>query len=188
MSMSFDKNVKAKIKNKRVEKISTLLAALFVLGGASPLLAATLNPAECDAALEFRNAPPREISFGDLMEYGSGTVTITPAGSRSATGSVVLLGGTPQAERFRIRLNISNQDVCPYDLCISVPDSTIDEGGGDQMTITNFVTSPAFPYSGLTTRGNLDINIGGDLLVNSGQTAADYSGNFNVTFSYQICP
>ena len=175
---------------KTAAKSIMLLALLCLFDSVSPLSAAT--PAECEARLNLRSTQP-DINFGDLMEYGAGTVTVTPGGARSATGGVVLLGGTVNAAVFRIRVNRSGcYGINP--LCITLPDTPL-TGPGTDMTMTNIVVDiPELSFSGtlpaqidLPERNWIDVYVGADLNVAAGQTAGDYSTTFNVTFSYFSC-
>jgi hypothetical protein len=177
-------------KTKTAGTSIMLLAVLCLFDSISPLLAAT--PAECEARLNLQSNQP-DINFGTMMEYGAGTVTVTPGGARSATGGVVLLGGTVNAARFRIRVN---QDACIQNpLCITLPDTPL-TGPGTDMPMTNIVVDiPQIPFAGtLPTQINLpertwvDVYIGADLNVNAGQAAGNYSGTFDVTFTYLNCP
>lgn len=191
MSMSFNKNVKAKIRNKSVGKSILLLTALFLIGSTTQLLAATA--AQCEARLNLQSNQP-DINFGDFMEYGAGTVTVAPGGARSATGGVVLLGGTVSAARFRIRVN---QDGCfgINPLCVSVPDTPL-TGPGTPMVMTNYmidipvlsITASLPTQIDLPDRTWVDVDLGADLPVSAGQAAGDYSAAYNVTFTYIGCP
>lgn len=168
-----------------------LLAMLYLFDSITPLLAAT--PTECEARLNLQSNQS-DINFGDMMEYGAGTVTVTPGGARSATGGVVLLGGTVNAAVFRIRVN-ENGCYGINPLCITLPDTPL-TGPGTDMTMTNIVVEiPELSFSGtlptqidLPDRNWVDVYIGADLNVAAAQTAGDYSGAFNVTFTYFNCP
>lgn len=178
-------------KTNRAGKVSALLAALLFFGYTSPLLAAT--EAQCESRLNVQATQP-DINFGDMMEYGAGTVTVTPASARSATGGVVLLGGTVSAAVFRIRVN---QNGCfnINNLCISVPDTPL-TGPGSPMAMTNYVIDiPALGIAAslptsidLPNRTWVDVYIGADLPVGAGQAAGDYSATYTATFTYLGCP
>ncbi len=178
---------------KTAGKNRVFLAGLFLVGGTTQLLAATA--AQCEAALRTR-APQPEINFGSMMEYGAGTVTVSPGGARSATGGVVLLGGTPTAARFRVRVNRSGCfGINP--LCISLPDTDLTEPGSDTMRMTNYkIDVPALGISDaalptqidLPDRTWVDVDVGANIPVSSGQTAGSYTANYTITFTYLNCP
>lgn len=168
-----------------------LLTALSLIGSTTQLLAATA--AECETRFNLQSNQS-DINFGDMMEYGAGTVTVTPGGARSATGGVVLLGGTVNAAVFRIRVN---QNGCfgINPLCVTLPDTPL-TGPGTNMTMTNVIVDiPQISFTGtlpaqidLPDRTWVNVNIGADLNVNTGQAEGNYSGAFNVTFTYLGCP
>ena len=182
---------KFKDKTKAAGKSIMLLTALFLIGSTTQLLAATA--AECEARLNLQSNQP-DINFGDMMEYGAGTVTVTPGGARSATGGVVLFGGTVNAAVFRVRVN---QNGCfgINPLCVTLPDTAL-TGPGTPMTMTNItIDIPQTGDSGtlplqidLPDRTWVNVNIGADLNVGAGQAAGDYSGSFDITVTYLGCP
>ncbi|MBE0661523.1 MAG: DUF4402 domain-containing protein [Bacteroidales bacterium] len=135
--------------------------------------------------------PPREIRVFATQELGfggfytgsaGGNVIISPTGSRSATGTVVLAGGLGQPAIFIIELlpgRLVNIMISPQTTFLTRI------AGGETMTMTigptdkgtSFVTSAGHPF-------RTPVQIGGTLHVGSiiSNPAGEYTGNFNVTF------
>jgi hypothetical protein len=134
--------------------------------------------------------PPRQIQvynaqglgFGSFYTGGTGgTVVVSPAGVRTSTGSVVLVGGMPQAAMFIVEL-------LPGRLVNIMlgPSATLTRmGGGGSMTMTigptdkgaSFVTSGGQPFRN-------PVMVGGTLFVGNtaSNPAGSYEGSFSVTF------
>ncbi len=126
----------------------------------------------------------QELAFGSFFTGSSGgTVTISPTGSRSVTGTVVDLALIPgSAAVFDLRL------VPGRVVHIAFPPSAqlIRNGGGETMTITNF-TCDKTGNSFVTTASHPFINpvqVGATLNVqnSSANPPGDYTGTFTVTF------
>ncbi len=126
----------------------------------------------------------RDLTFGTFAPGASGgEVIISPAGHRSANGTVVLLENTSyNSASFGYRVGGKHK------LRISLPLSAqlTREGGGGSMNITNFTSdwddnryetrpgSPQFYY----------VNVGATLNVKgaTGNPGGNYRGTFTVTF------
>lgn len=140
--------------------------------------------------LSFINA--EELEFGTLLAgTTAGTVIVSPAGVRTKTGGVTLVGGLVQPARFAGRGSI-NQTVL-----ISLPTatSTLRRVGGTETMTLDQLTIGSTPTAVLTTRpqafritsptGIFNFPIGGRLSVNANQVPGDYVGTFAVTLNYQ---
>lgn len=126
----------------------------------------------------------QELAFGSFFTGSSGgTVTISPSGSRSVTGTVVDLALIPgSAAVFDLRLTQGRM------VHITFPPSAqlTRIGGGETMEITNF-TSDKPGNSFVTTASHPFINpvqVGATLNVQSSSAnpPGDYTGTFTVTF------
>jgi hypothetical protein len=135
--------------------------------------------------------PPREIRVFATQELGfggfytgsaGGSVIISPSGSRSATGTVVLAGGLGQPAIFIVELLPGRL----VNIMISPQTPTLTRiAGGETMTMTigptdkgtSFVTSAGHPF-------RTPVQIGGTLHVGNivSNPAGEYTGTFNVTF------
>ena len=131
--------------------------------------------------------PPRPINVTVNQNLGFGTfyhgvlggsVSVSPAGVRSATGDVVLLvSGLYFAAIYRI--------TGPPGTVVSLlngPDVLLPGSGGGTLSLHIGNSIPASPF--VLTPGPFLVNVGGTLTV--GNSAANppgnYSGTFNITF------
>jgi hypothetical protein len=131
-----------------------------------------------------------DLDFGKVIPATvSGTVTITPAGVRTATNGIVLVGNTHQVSQFAGQ-GTNNQRVD-----ISLGANTIQiTGPGAPMTVRAFVIGST-PTAVLTTTpqrfrinsatGIFQFPIGATLDVGANQAAGKYTGTWSVTMQYQ---
>lgn len=134
--------------------------------------------------------PPRQIqvfstqalNFGEFYTGSSGgSIVISPDGIRSATGTVILMGGNYSQSVFVVEL-------IPGRMVQIVLGPTVQltrVGGGGSMEITigpadkgsSFVTTGGHPFRN-------PVNVGATLLVgdNSANPPGEYQGSFSVTF------
>jgi hypothetical protein len=131
-----------------------------------------------------------DLDFGKVIPATvAGTVTITPAGVRTATNGIVLVGNTHQVSQFAGQ-GTNNQRVD-----ISLGSNTIQiTGPGAPMTVRTFVIGST-PTAVLTTTpqrfrinsatGIFQFPIGATLDVGANQAAGKYTGTWSVTMQYQ---
>lgn len=130
-----------------------------------------------------------DMEFGTIIPGNvAGTVTLSPAGIRTATGGIVLVGNGQQAGRFagrgtflqRVRVRIT-------------PNNITLTGPGPSMTVNNVTIDPQGTllqigggpnYRILPLNGIFWFNVGGRLNVGANQPAGFYSGTFNATLDY----
>lgn len=120
-----------------------------------------------------------ELSFGQIVATPSpGAVTVTPGGSRSSSGGVVLgssAGFSPAS------FTVSGDANANY--VITLPVSTTFSAGGSSMTVDTFTSSPS--GSGILGAGGTQIlSVGATLHVGATQHSASYSGSYAVTVAY----
>jgi hypothetical protein len=120
------------------------------------------------------------LSFGKFAAGAGGTLTISPAGGRSATGGVVLVSGGSSAAQFAV----TGEPNLTY--AISLPANgtvVLVNGGGQQMAVNGFASTPTSgqlsPVGGTQT-----ISVGATLSVGANQPTGSYSGSFNVSLDY----
>ncbi len=122
------------------------------------------------------------LAFGHIIPGTGGTVTITPAGASSSTGTVVLTNQiTKSAAKFKVTGDIGNT----YTITLPVGSVNITNttgSVGETMAVGTFTKT--------TTAGALDasgqevFNVGGTLTVASGQVAGVYQGTFPISVAY----
>jgi spore coat protein U-like protein len=120
-----------------------------------------------------------DLSFGAVVPSGSaGTVTVTPASARSATGGATLAGGTAvQAGRFRV------QGQANKSYTIALPASVVVTSGANSMTVNAFTSNRASPAT-LPGGGAQNINVGATIGLGANQPAGTYANTFSVTVAY----
>jgi hypothetical protein len=127
-------------------------------------------------------AKTADLAFGNIASgTADGTVVIAVDGSRTSTGGVTLIeaGNVSNAASF---------DITGYadaSFTIEVPASIVieTEGGADQMTVNNFVSSLGAD-SVLDVNGEATLEVGATLNVSAQQAAGLYSGSFDVIVAY----
>jgi hypothetical protein len=129
------------------------------------------------------NATAQTLSFGAFYQgAGGGSITITPAGIRSATGSVVLLSlGYPySAALFEVHAHPGT--------IISIlngPDAVLSRAGGGSMLMHLGSSIPASPFvSTVNFNVIIQLTIGGTLTV--GTPAANPPGSYSGTFAITL--
>jgi Domain of unknown function (DUF4402) len=121
-----------------------------------------------------------DLSFGSaIMSATPGTVVLTPAGARSATGGVTLAsGGLVGPATF----TVSGDAAASYS--VTLPASiTLSRSGGGTLTISPVISTPSGTGT-LDGTGQQTLSVGGTLNVAANQQAGAYSGTFNVTVAY----
>jgi hypothetical protein len=145
---------------------------IFLFASAVPLISA--------AQVQVYQESP--FSFGAMiLSEAGGTVTVTPAGDRSATGGIVLLSTT---EFHPLILSVE----APYGSVIQIQFGTeqllYGENGG-QIGLTLNASDPISPFTSLATPPQrTTVYIGGTLSLGPRSTTPTgvYSGSITVTF------
>ena len=123
-----------------------------------------------------------DMNFGNVaVGTTAGTVVMTPAGARSATGGVTLPAtvGTVSAATF----NVTGTAGYTYTIAIAGAPLTV-TSGGNTMTVTAFTSSPTSPAT--LVAGNNALTVGATLNVGASQAAGIYisASTFSVTVNY----
>ena len=166
--------------------VFNLVFLFFCLGINFAAYAAKPSPTkqECDVAL--RADKVSDLSFGDFEGTNAGTVTVTPAGSRSVTG-VVPLGGTITAAQFSVYSTIDNCDA--HRVSIKLPKGANGpdlEGAGTPMSTATYTSTPSKRFNISATKNvATQVNVGATLTTNAAQASGPYTTltPFTVTFS-----
>ncbi|WP_224958811.1 DUF4402 domain-containing protein [Geomonas subterranea] len=139
-------------------------------------LALRLLTAESAIAAPTSVTRNQDFNFGKVAGGAgrAGTVTITSAGSRTYSGSVLPLGTSFSPARFTITGTVGKS------YTITLPAEFTINAGGDQMTVT--AVTPSIPLTGVIPAGGaVSFSVGGTLNVGATQRNALYSSNMNVT-------
>ncbi len=120
-----------------------------------------------------------DLNFGDVVAGGSaGTVVVTTAGVRSATGGATLANGTSVAAAA---FTVSGQGSSTYSITLPASASVI--SGANTMTVNTFTSSPN-GTGVLTAGGTQPLTVGATLNVGASQATGTYTGTFPVTVAY----
>lgn len=120
-----------------------------------------------------------DLNFGQvLIGASSGTVVITPSGSRSATGGAMLGSG---AAASSASFTVSGEALSTYS--ITLPSSITLSSGGPTMTVQAFTRTPSGTGT-LNILSRQTLTVGATLLVNAAQTSGTYTGSFLVRVDY----
>ena len=118
------------------------------------------------------------MEFGKFVAGSGGTVTVSPGGVRSASGSVVLVSSGAGAAA---QLVVSGDANLTY--AISLPAAGTLVNGANTMAVNTFTSSPS-PTGTLGAGGRQTLSVGATLNVGSNQATGSYSGAFDVTVNY----
>lgn len=137
------------------------------------ILLATITQAYALNAISI--ASNQALSFGSFAAGTGGSVTISAAGVRTASGAVTLLSSSPgQAAQFTVTTSLI---LLSYS--VTLPTSASLTGTGGAMSLTALTTSPTVLNTGLS--GQQILSVGGTLAVGSSQAAGSYSTIFPIT-------
>jgi hypothetical protein len=168
----------------KVLKIVATTAVLALLAsakaGAQQNSATTSANASATIVTAISLTKTADLNFGAVVAGGtSGTVVLTAAGARSATGGTTL-GNTAGASAAAF--TVAGQPSATY--TITLPASTtITFGGSATMTVNNFTSSPSGTGT-LSGGGSQTLSVGATLQVGASQEPGTYTGSFNVTVAY----
>ena len=137
---------------------------------------------DCKAAITAVNL--QGINFGSFDGGTGGTITIAPNGSRTSTGSVILLTGITSAAQFEVNQTLTGCEI--YPLVIKKPNhSTLTEPVGSTMKMNALTT---FPATGVTLIPGtpLIVNVGATITVAAGQAGGTYTtlAPYSITFRH----
>lgn len=147
------------------------------------MLAAVLLLALAPAGAKQTFGATKTLVFGRFVAGAGGTITVSPAGARSATGGLVLLASTPSPAGFTFT------DTAPpraNDACIitlAADNSVVLASDANQMKLSKFTSNPS--VTGVMSNGTLQISVGATLVVGANQPKGSYSGSIPVTIQYQ---
>ena len=160
---------------------AAILTTVGVFAQGNPTASATAT-ASANIIQPLEIVKTADLAFGNIASGTSeGTVVIATDGARTSTGGVTLIeaGNVSNAASFDVN------GLADASFTIEVPASIVieTEGGADQMTVDNFVSSLGAD-SVLDANGEATLNVGATLNVSAQQAAGLYSGSFDVIVAY----
>jgi hypothetical protein len=175
--------------NKYSRFTSVKLAAMaLAICGAGNVMAATASATSTSTVITpIAITNTANLSFGSIAAGATtGTVTVSPNGTRNVGGGAVAAGGTATAAQF----NVTGQTGLAYNIDFTGTSTSL-TSGADSMTFTTVsdVTASAITTgnaaSGTLTAGAQTIYVGGSLAVGANQNAGTYTGTISVAVAYQ---
>jgi hypothetical protein len=155
------------------------VAMLFAVNANGQATASANATATIIAPISITNTA--DLAFGNVAVSAitAGTVVLTPAGGRSATGGVTLpaVTGTFTAAAF----TVNGSGTSTYSITLPAS-ATLTGTPSGTMTVDTFTSTPS--GTGALTGGTQNITVGGTLNVGAAQAAGSYTGSFNVTVNY----
>lgn len=130
------------------------------------------------APIAISNTQP--LAFGKFAAGLGGSVTVSPAGARSAGGAVVLVasGGASPA-----LFSVSGDPNLTYAISLPANGTVSLAAGANTMTVSNFTSSPS-PIGQLSAGGTQTLSVGATLSVGSNQPTGNYLSSFDVFVDY----
>lgn len=121
------------------------------------------------------------LSFGRFAAGMGGSITISPSGARSASGSVVLISSAVGAAA---QFTVSGDANLIYSITLPPNGAAaLKTSSGQTMSLTNFTSSPSGTGQ-LSGQGRQAVSVGATLNVGAQQPAGAYTGVFDVTVDY----
>lgn len=162
--------------------IAALLAACSTSSFAQASASATAtSTATIVTPIAIAKASGGDMNFGNVaVGASSGTVVLTPAAGRTATGGVTLPAttGTVAAASF----DVTGEGTYTY--AITLPSSAVTltrNTGSETMTVTTFTSTPS--DTGALTAGAQNLKVGATLNVGASQVAGTYVSGTAFTVS-----
>jgi len=124
------------------------------------------------------------LRFGALIpSILGGTVTVSPTGTRSATGTLILLTST-STPFSAASFTMVGQPSLSYSIVLPTSVTLTRQGGSDTLLLNNFTSNPSATGT-LSASGTGTLLIGGSIAIPASQAAGYYLGSFTVTLTYQ---
>ncbi len=166
-----------------MKKITFILFALI----AGTTFAQNTSSGTADAsasivsAITIANGTP--LNFGKILKGTAGTVIISPDGTRSVTGGITEISGTPfSASTFIVNASEGFTYTINYTPSITLTNASL-VAGTKTMTVDTFTNDLGSTVTG--TGEDQDLKVGATLNVANDQVEGIYSGTATVTVTYQ---
>ncbi len=125
---------------------------------------------------------PTALRFGNIgAGAAAGTVRVTAAGVRTATGGATLVSGAAFGGGV---VSITSGEASRV-VNITYPASVTLSSGASTMVLNNFGPSGSPATVTLNAGGTGTFNVGGRVAVGVSQASGNYAGTINITLAYQ---
>ena len=126
-----------------------------------------------------------QLSFGQFSpETRGGEIILSPEGTRSATGTVNVIGEVHNAGTFYVS---GNADSFISIQLPSGPTTLTNSASSGTMLVTNWTSDPPQQHSvAIPRNGHQPVNVGATLIVGNirDNPVGMYAGTYNITFNY----
>lgn len=167
----------SKLKNKLSLAVSSIALCFSSLSQADT----ATGSSQANLLTQLSATSTQSMNFGVILPSGADQIVMRPelndAHSISSTSGLSLLSGESRVARF----DLIGEPLSGID--IQADASVALSGPGTDMIVDDLYMinwTPSFHSTGI-----MYIRIGGTLNINESQAPGDYSGTFQVTFSYQ---
>ena len=136
------------------------------------------------AATPIAISATRALAYGSFAAGSGGTVTLSAAGVRSASGGVILV---PSGSWSAALFSVTGDPSVTYSITLPANGVVSLTSGANTMAVDNFTSNPSAttPSTGLLSAGGSQtLSVGATLSVGSNQASGSYSGSFSVTVNY----
>lgn len=167
---------------KQTLTLLLLIAGALLLGARSARAEAVTVNGTARIVVPMVATSPTALRFGNIAASASaGTVTVTAAGVRSATGGAALVSGAASGAAV---VNITAGEAS-RPINITYPASATLTSGANTMTVDNFAVAGSPTTLTLSGTGTGTFNVGGRVNVGASQATGNYAGTITVTLAYQ---
>lgn len=135
----------------------------------------------------------QNLSFGTFTPGGGGTVVVSPAGARTATGGVTLFTAAQFSQPAAASYIVANPSNGVSSFTITLPASSViltRTGGTATMSVGTFTSNPVTGQGtnkkgfGQLAGGSGNFTVGATLTVGASQAAGTYTGTYSVTVAF----
>ncbi len=176
--------IAARIRINAIIAVTSLIFTLCGRLGVAQSSAASTAHSSATIIQGLTISTTSNLHFGAMIPgVMGGTATVSAAGARSATGSIILLisSNFPAAAAS---FNLIGQPNLAYTVTLPTTATLTLQGGSSTITLGSFTSNPA-SSSSLSSTGGGTLTVGGTVTVSASQANGVYSGTFTVTLSYQ---
>lgn len=172
------------IKDKK--NSSTIMTSLKSLPVAAAMVSLSFVPRPAHALISIIISGTLDLNFGQITPGAAGgTVTISPAGVRTKTGTVTLINGAGLESNGALSIAGSTGIIIDVSMTNSVF-TVNDPGAGAPMNVNAFNINGGGSNLSLSLTTNPTVfPIGATLTVATGQGQGAYSGSYTVMANYQ---
>ncbi|MCG2659764.1 MAG: DUF4402 domain-containing protein [Kiritimatiellae bacterium] len=141
--------------------------------------AATAASVSLGAVIAISNT--QALAFGKFVAGSGGSVIVSAAGVRSASGGVVLV---PSGGGSVAQFAVSGDPNLTYAITLPADGTVSLANGANTMALNAFTSNPSGAGGVLGGAGTQTLSVGATLAVGSNQAVGSYSGSFDVTVNY----